>query len=200
MVRTYSPEKTRQALLKAAFEQIWKQGYEAVSLDDILKASEVTKGALYHHFGSKQALGYAVVDEVLCAEVRERWLEPLDTFDNPIEGLIQILSEMRKACHEKESYCGCPLNNLSQEMSNKDEGFRERLQAIYVLWIDGFAAALKRGQKNGTVKASVNPWAAASFIVSSLEGISGLIKNTRSVEVQEACAAGFFAYLESLKA
>ena len=65
MTRKSNPEKTRKALLGAAFNEIYHRGYQAASIDEILKNAGVTKGALYHHFESKKALGLAVIDEVL---------------------------------------------------------------------------------------------------------------------------------------
>jgi AcrR family transcriptional regulator len=47
---------TRKALLAAARGQFSRYGYAEVSLDDIAQAAGVTKGALYHHFSSKEEL------------------------------------------------------------------------------------------------------------------------------------------------
>jgi AcrR family transcriptional regulator len=60
---------TRDKLLKAAFEEIYRRGFQAASLDTILAKAGVTKGALYHHFPDKGALGYAVVRGFLL----QRW-------------------------------------------------------------------------------------------------------------------------------
>ena len=61
----YAPEKTRQDLLEAAFEEVWQNGFRAASLDAILVRVGVTKGALYHHFHNKLELGYGVVEVCL---------------------------------------------------------------------------------------------------------------------------------------
>jgi TetR/AcrR family transcriptional repressor of nem operon len=45
-------------------------------VDAILATAGVTKGALYDHFDGKDALGYAVVDEVIASIGREKWLRP----------------------------------------------------------------------------------------------------------------------------
>src|SRR4030095_5203309 len=72
--RTRAPDATRQKLLYAAFEEMYRSGFQAASLDAILAKAGVTKGALYHHFPDKAALGYAVVDEVVRAPVLEAYL------------------------------------------------------------------------------------------------------------------------------
>jgi len=48
--------KTRQDLLDAALQVFSQQGYQAARLQDIAKAAGVTRGAIYHHFGSKAEL------------------------------------------------------------------------------------------------------------------------------------------------
>ena len=56
---------TRQEILESAFQEIHRNGFQAASLTSILERTGVTKGALYHHFPNKQALGYAVLEEVV---------------------------------------------------------------------------------------------------------------------------------------
>ena len=54
--RTRDPERTRERLLQAAFREIHRSGFQSASIDTILAATNVTKGALYYHFESKEAL------------------------------------------------------------------------------------------------------------------------------------------------
>ncbi|MDQ4092194.1 MAG: TetR/AcrR family transcriptional regulator [Actinomycetota bacterium] len=74
---------TRQALLVAAATRFAEVGYHGTSLSEVIAASKVTKGALYFHFASKQALADAVVAEMvvrwraMVAEVKSRGLDPL---------------------------------------------------------------------------------------------------------------------------
>lgn len=57
-------DATREALLAAARRLFGGQGYAATSLDEIVGAAGVTKGALYHHFTGKQQLFRAVFEAV----------------------------------------------------------------------------------------------------------------------------------------
>ena len=119
------PSRTRQRLLQAAFQEIYKSGFRGTDLDAILKVAGVTKGAMYHHFKNKEALGYAVLDEVIHDGTREKWLWPLKNAVNPIDTLVAIVKGTSLRPHHLA--CGCPLNNLSQEMAPLDEGFRKRI-------------------------------------------------------------------------
>src|ERR1700691_6799011 len=82
------PERTRERLLQAASREIYRSGFQSASLHTILAAARVTKGALYHHFKNKEALGYAVVEEVIFPNVRGQWVRPLQSAKNPIDALI----------------------------------------------------------------------------------------------------------------
>ena len=55
---------TRQRLIAAAAHQFAHRPYSMVSLDDILAEAELTKGAMYFHFASKQALTVAIIDDL----------------------------------------------------------------------------------------------------------------------------------------
>ena len=146
-----NPDKTREDLLQAGFEEIHKSGFRSADVPRILSCAGVTKGALYHHFGSKKGLGYAVVDEVVRDMVLDHWVRPLNTADNPIDAMIATLTGAGEDA-ETAVQCGCPLNNLAQEMSPVDEGFRERVEKLQTLWRRGLARNLARGQREGTVR------------------------------------------------
>ena len=57
-----NPEQTRDRLLQAAFQEVFRHGFQSAGIDAILAATNVTKGALYYHFESKEALGFAVIE------------------------------------------------------------------------------------------------------------------------------------------
>ena len=71
------PERTRELLLQAAFQEMYRSGFRSTDLDAILTAAGVTKGALYCHFVNKEALVYAVVDEVIASNLHQKWVQPL---------------------------------------------------------------------------------------------------------------------------
>ncbi len=196
---TYAPEKTRQELLDAAYDEIWKHGFRSASLDNILQRTGVTKGALYHHFRNKTELGYAVVDEIVREKMRQTWIEPLRVAENPVDALLRIGRD--QSPEEVGDYCrfGCPLNNLAQEMSPIDEGFRIRLDSLYREWRDAISEALLRGQTNDFVRNNIKPDQVAVFIIALCEGAIGMAKNAQSSQILESCFEGLSHYIEALR-
>lgn len=65
MARTQAQRKaqTRAGLLDAAAYQFARKGFHAVSTESVAEAADRTTGALYAHFGSKEGLLFALVDE-----------------------------------------------------------------------------------------------------------------------------------------
>jgi TetR/AcrR family transcriptional regulator, transcriptional repressor for nem operon len=192
-----NPERTRRRLLDAGFEEVYRRGYQSADLDTVLEKAGVTKGALYYHFENKEALGHAIVDEVIGNITRQKWLTPLRA-GNPIDTLIQIVHSTGTDVPDVRG--GCPFNNLSQEMSGLDEGFRKRLAKILTEWRDSMADAFRRGQREGMVKENVEPDDEATFIIALYEGYISLAKNSQDSRMLKSGKKRMISYLESLRA
>ncbi|MCZ6564831.1 MAG: TetR/AcrR family transcriptional regulator [Gammaproteobacteria bacterium] len=190
---------TRQIILQAAYEEIYARGFQAASIAKILSTTDVTKGALYHYFPTKLDLGYAVVDELLAEQIQARWIEPLLIADDPISALKEIIIAAGQEISEEDIQCGCPLNNLAQEMSPVDEGFRLRVEAVYKMWRVGTEEAFKQGQRHGLVKQNVDPKNIAIMLVASLEGCIGMAKSAQSKNILYQCGQSIIDYLDGLR-
>lgn len=193
-------DDTRARLLAAAFAEIHRSGFQGASLERILADTGLTKGALYHHFQSKLELGYAVVEEVIAPQMRAMWLDSLHDAADPLDAMIGMLRNAARDATRELIEVGCPLNNLAQEMSPLDEGFRLRLDYVAAELRDGFESALERGKRAGIVRADVDAKAAALFVIAAMEGCVGMAKNAQSLDVLKSCGQGLIQYLTSLHA
>ena len=78
MARNKHPEQTVQLILDTASTLFLQKGYDKTTLQDIIDATKLSKGAIYHHFASKEAILIAVVDRMgdfnsaVLAEIRDR--------------------------------------------------------------------------------------------------------------------------------
>ena len=196
--RLRDPERTRERLLQAAFREVHKSGFQSAGIDTILAATNVTKGALYHHFESKEALGYAIVDEIVAKFVRDRWLRPMLSDGQPIDILIGIVRGL--PVRPQDIRNSCPLLNLAQEMSPLDEQFRKRLERLFLDWQKGVATLLRKGQSQGTVRRELNPDEIASFLVAMVEGHASLAKVAQDAKVWEVGIRNIVGWLKSLRA
>jgi TetR/AcrR family transcriptional regulator, transcriptional repressor for nem operon len=194
------PESTRQSLLRAAFREVYRYGFQNAGIDAILAATNVTKGALYHHFENKEALGHAIIEEIIAEITKDRWLHPLQESkdENPIDALIAIVQAIPAGPRDVNR--GCPLVNLTQEMSLLDEQFRKRLERIFQAWQEGIAAVLRKGQQTGTVRRDLVPEETASFLIAMVEGYEVLAKNAQDAKVWNRGMNNIVNWLNSLRA
>ena len=181
------PDVTRETILDAAFQEVHRHGFQAASLSNILAKTGLTKGALYHHFPTKDDLGLAVIDEVVREGLDAMMFAPLRESDTPFETLLEIVRRKAQRADLDNVSLGCPLNNLMQEMSPLDATFKKRLNAVLATWQTAVADALTRAQKQGKVRREVDCRAAALFIVSSWEGCVGVAKAMQSVKDFRLC-------------
>ena len=191
------PERTRERLLQAGFQEVYRSGFQSASIDTILAATNVTKGALYHHFDNKEELGHAIIEEIIAKLTRDKWSRPLQRARDPITTLIGIVQAT--SVHPKDVKGGCPLVNLAQEMSGLDEQFRKRLETIFHAWQEGIATALRRGQSQGKVRRDLVPEETAGFLIAMYEGYVMLAKNAQDAEVWNVGMRNIVGWLKSLR-
>ena len=89
-------EATRTALRDTAAEMFAARGYGGTSLDDIATASQVTRGAVYHHFANKQALFEAVLElmeEAMEVRVMAAAAQHHDPWDASLAAIDAFLDE-----------------------------------------------------------------------------------------------------------
>jgi len=192
------PERTRERLLQAASREIYRSGFQSASLDIILALIGVTKGALYYHFKNKEALGYAVVEEVIAPDVHGKWVRPLQSVKDPIDALIGAVQRIPVRLVDVRG--GCQLNNLAQEMSPLDAGFRKRLAIVFDAWREAVASTLREGQTHGSVRRDVGPTDAAGLLIAMVEGYGSLAKNAQDPKVMKAGIRNIVDWLRSLRA
>jgi TetR/AcrR family transcriptional repressor of nem operon len=198
--RLRNAEHTRDRLLQAAFREVFRHGFQSAGIDAILAATNVTKGALYYHFENKEALGYAVIEEIVAKLTSDRWLVPLQQGKgkDPVDTLIGIVRALPH--RPKDVKGGCPLVNLAQEMSQLDEQFRKRLERIFHAWQEGIAITLRRGQSQGVVRRDLVAEETASFLIATVEGYEVLAKNAQDAKVWNMGIRNIVGWLNSLRA
>ncbi len=184
--------------MEAASEEILHRGFQGTSVDEIVAKTSVTKGAFFHYFPTKNALGYAIVDESLKESTLRRWITPLAAYKNPVQGIITRFRKIIESTPDEEMAFGCPLNNLTQEMSSVDPVFREKLLAVMMLWVNETERYLRQALADGYLKPHVNPRQVAEFVVMVEEGSFGMVKNFRDRRVLWSSYHSLKQYLESI--
>jgi len=195
---TRQTDLTRGKLLQAAFNEIHLHGFQAASIANILRDTGLTKGALYHHFPTKQELGLAVIDEVVRDQFDALIFKRLRDSKRPVRTLLKVIDEFGNRSELEAITLGCPLNNLMQEMSPLDEEFKVRLNSILSTWQAVIEEVLRRDQLTGEIRPDVDCHASALFIVSAWEGCIGIAKSQQSLKSFGLCMKQLHNYVKGL--
>ena len=190
---------TRLTILQKAFELIYTKGYQTTSIDEIIATTKVTKGAFYYHFKTKDEMGIAIIEEILKPTMMEHFIKPTENSKNPIDDFYNMISYLLMEDPFLQVKYGCPVGNLTQEMSPWNNKFSEALTELVNQWKTTIIKAIEKGQKEGLIRKEVVAEQVAFFILSGYWGIRnfGKLQNDKSAYViylQE-----FNKYLNSLK-
>lgn len=175
-------------MLDAAEEAFQARGYHATSLGDLMQAAGVTGGALHHHFPTKKAIGLAVINERVAQSVEETWIRPVETALTARQGVLGVFSAVAGELERQGFVRGCPLNNLSHELSLADPEFREALARIFAAWQMAIAAKIARDRDEGLEDSGTDPHHFAALAVAAYSGAMSMAKTAQDADILRVCA------------
>lgn len=165
---------TREAILRAATGLFTRKGYHDTKLDDILKAADVTTGAFFHHFRSKEEVAFAAMDWYLAERRREliqieQGLRKTND-DEPLAAVFRWLDatqeRFRQRAERREA--GCIFGNLSTTLCETHEGFRQRLAESFDQMALDFKPRLDVAAR--ACGKRIDTMALARYLIAVLEG------------------------------
>ena len=162
---------TRLHILRKSFELIYTRGYNSTSIDDILATTNVTKGAFYYHFSSKEDMGLAIINELMKPMVTESFLGRLRHAPDPLKAVYDTMHYLLLEDPFLDPQYGCPAGNLVQETSAWSRSFNKALRELLAKWQAAFEESLRRGKRNGVVRKNVQPRQVAYLVMSGYWGI-----------------------------
>jgi len=165
---------TREEILTAALQAFSQQGYSATRLEDIAHTAGVTRGAIYHHFGSKEELYIALVTEK-SSGINELAAEIIGQGGTPLETLRRFLVSIFKYAEQDEEY------RALLELTVSKVEISEGLESITRDTIKGrrqlaayFQELLSQGIQAGEIRSDLPVETAAFALISFMNGV-GLI-------------------------
>ncbi|MBS7563981.1 TetR/AcrR family transcriptional regulator [Mucilaginibacter sp. Bleaf8] len=167
---------TRLNILQKAFELIYRKGYQATSIDEIIATTQVTKGAFFYHFKNKDDMGLAMINEVMYPGMYQAMIQPLINAGNPVSELYEMMKALLIGNPFFVVRYGCPAINLIEEMSPLSESFNQALAKLSTQWQKAIETCLDNGKKAGKIKAITNAEQVSYFIMSGYGGIRNLGK------------------------
>lgn len=167
-------EQTRQDLLDAALTVFSEQGYQAARLQDIASAAGTTRGAIYHHFGSKVGLYQELMAEAQ-QQAGEVLAEAVAAGGSFTEVCRRILEAVMTTLAQNERFRQVTALSLfktgvSPELTALEQ---ERIQSAEAA-IAGIADYMQMGIESGAVRTDLSPRTLARALIAFQNGVAWL--------------------------
>jgi AcrR family transcriptional regulator len=166
--RALQSEHTRERIVGAAASLFVRKGYIATSIADLAQAVEVTKGALYHHFESKEAIFFAVIEKIRVTW-RDSVARKVVSSHDAIDRLSALLDNHALFLQRNEAFC-LVLNGMMTELEGVKPDLAAALQQVYGELTRFVEQIIRKGQAAGQVRSDIDAALAALTIVGMLRG------------------------------
>lgn len=164
-----------QRMQVKGLELFYSKGYYNTSVDDILKELELSKGAFYYHFESKEDFFIQIVQNLLARKVYSTLIGPLEGHENPLTLITDCFDNAMEIAVHNELDCGCILSNFLTEFNGKNKTIMQHLNEIVTIWEVNLVTTLQKGKFNGFLDRHVDCEAVAVFLMSSYFGVRTLM-------------------------
>ena len=190
---------TRQNIIEKSMQLFSVKGYFHTSIADITEATDLTKGGLYGHFGSKEEIWYAVYVE--CVRIWKRIVfngvrdisDPLDR----IERVIQNSTKDYLGAGVFEG--GCFLLNSLVEFSGQSSTMSDHVLRGFKSFTELLRRWLEEAEQKGMLREGLNLSGIANLIVISLNGAAPLYAASKDPAVWKQTAAQLHLYIKHLR-
>lgn len=147
-------------------------GYHGTSVDDLSRATGLSKGSLYGAFGDKEALFHRVFDDYCAASDRSA----AAVVEGPEEQALDRLRTWLLAPLDDLDRCGCLLANATAELAWEDDAIATRSLAAYETLLDSCRCLIEQAQRAGLVDPAADAEALGGFILATHRGLEALAK------------------------
>jgi len=169
-------QDTRTMILQNASDLIYRHGYQATSIDEIIATTAVTKGALFYHFRNKDEMGLAIINELMYPGFIPFVKTSLQRTGDIRKDLFGMMKDLLLKMPSIKVNYGCPVFNLIEEMAPLNKPFLKALSRIIKDWQQEIEKAIRKAQGDGQLTTHHDPKAIAMYISANYGGIRNLGK------------------------
>lgn len=173
MVRTKAFDPA--TALSRAVELFSSKGYSDTSMDDIVRATGVSRYGLYATFGNKRELFEEALEKYADSMGRSSFLRLLEP-DATMRHIRAIFDEKIEMLSESGEYRGCMIAHTAMELAPHDAEIKEVLQRFLKRMSKAFSIGLETAQKKGEVRMDLDVRAAGDFLTGAIYGLTVLAR------------------------
>jgi len=191
-------ERTKQTIIESSAALFNQKGYAGTSMDDIMRATSLSKGGLYSHFNSKEEIALAAFEHAV-QKVTQRVREKTQGVKHPLDKLRAAVDFYRENIFTPPVEGGCPIQNTSIEVDDSNPALRNRVQLAMDYWKNGIIYILQKGMEQGFVKTTTDVEGFAVRFIGTLEGAILLARLYKDVQYFDTMAKQLLEMIEDLE-
>ncbi|KIL39025.1 TetR family transcriptional regulator [Gordoniibacillus kamchatkensis] len=162
-------EQTKLRIIEKSAVLFNEKGYTGTTMQDIIEATGLTKGAVYRSFASKDEI--AIEAFQYAGQVLWQHFSAAVEHHNTATGKILAMCDVyRDTVHNPPIQGGCPFLNTAVESDHSFPVLKDHALGAYTNMLGYIESLLVQGVNNGEFQADMNTESVASFIFSSIEG------------------------------
>ncbi len=135
-------EKTRAGIVECAGRLFYEHGYEGTSFSDIVEASGLFRGNIYHYFKTKDEILRAVIEAHL--EVYRGMLAKWDAENDDAKIRMIAFVDMITGRKAELVEFGCPIGSLNTELAKDRRDLQQAASALFDLFRDWLTDCFKQ--------------------------------------------------------
>lgn len=169
----------KERLIRAGGKLFYENGFHGTTVDAILAVAGVPKGSFYHHFGSKDAFGQAVLDRYMGfqGELVAQWVARTEL--STAEQVTGYYRDMAQIFVKSGFQTACLTGKFSTEVAATSDVFRPQLADQIDGWKAGLSKLFTRGQERGDVRLDRSAADLADVVLALIQGSFVLTLSTR---------------------
>ena len=190
----------RERIIHESLRLFSLKGFLSTSIDDILQATDASKGGFYNHFPSKDALFFEVLDEARRVW-RERCLSGLDEIESPVGKVVRLLENYRDRYLKDSEYLpgGCIFVTFSVELDDQRPQLCKEVNAGFMGLKRMIRRLLDGAKESGELSASADTSAITEMLLAGMLGASVIYGVNKSTSSLDRSIDSLIEFLQALK-
>lgn len=165
-----------EQVLGRAMEAFWARGYEATSIQDLVRATGVNRASLYATYGDKREIFLASLKKY-DSSVRRKMLSELSNGDRPREAIEAVFDKFISQASNANANWGCLITNTALELAAHDSEIAQFVNTAQDDMARFFQGMIERGKITGQIGAHVDAAQLARMLLAILLGLLVMLRS-----------------------
>ncbi|TWI20354.1 TetR/AcrR family transcriptional regulator [Sphingobacterium siyangense] len=172
--------RTKQLIIERSAPIFNTKGYSGTSINDIQRATGLSRGSIYANFLTKDEVALAAFDYNF-KSISDYYCTKISSIDDSIERLLVFPNVYASYLKFTFLQAGCPILNMATEVDDTHPLLRERVRNALTFCREKIKGEIKRGVDRKEIKSDVNSAEVAVIMISMMEGAIMLAQVTKQL-------------------